>query len=96
MIKPPSLGVLDESRESDGNVIISESKLRALLPTQVKIMPNQRRDLCGCKSCILETSLQVFLNVQRSRHIICLEKMSESRVLTRSYGVFKENLNTYI
>ena len=41
MIKSPHLGVLYESRDSDGNLIISYSKLYELLPTKVKLMSKQ-------------------------------------------------------
>ena len=53
MIKPPHLGGLYEYKESDVNVIISDSKLRELLTPQVKILSKQRRCLCGFEICIL-------------------------------------------
>ena len=53
MLKPPSLDVLDEDGDSDGNMIISDSKLRELLPPQVQIMSNQRRDFFGREIFIL-------------------------------------------
>ena len=48
IIKPPNLGVLNEAIGSDGNLIISDSKLCELLPPQSKAMPKQRSYLCGC------------------------------------------------
>ena len=44
MIKPPSLGDLDESRDSDLNMIISDSKLRGFFSPKMQLMSNQRRD----------------------------------------------------
>ena len=38
MIKPQSLGGLDEARDSEGNVIIIEYKLPELFPLQVQPM----------------------------------------------------------
>ena len=54
---PPSLGGLDESRDSDGNLNSSDSKLHEFFSPQVKLMFNQRRNLLGCGSWILEISL---------------------------------------
>ena len=49
MIKPPNLGGLNQAIGSDGNFIISDFKLCELLSPQAKVMPKQRRDLCGCE-----------------------------------------------
>ena len=46
MIKPPSLGGLDEAIDNDGNIIISDSKLRKFFPPQVQLMSKKRINLC--------------------------------------------------
>ena len=48
------------------------------------------------KRFILATSLQASLNVWRSRHIICLGNLAESRGRTMLSGVFHECLTNYI
>ena len=49
MSKPPNLCGLNQAIGSDGNFIISDFKLCELLSPQAKVMPKQRRDLCGCE-----------------------------------------------
>ena len=46
-IKPPNLGSLDESRDSNENFNISDSKLRELLPPQMQLIWKKIRDLCA-------------------------------------------------
>ena len=53
MIKPPHLGGLVESRESDGNLSISDYWLCELEPPKEQLMPNQIRNWCGCEISIL-------------------------------------------
>ena len=57
MIKPPSLGGLDEAIDNYGNVIISDSKLRKFLPPQVQLMSKKRSNFCVFEIFILATSL---------------------------------------
>ena len=47
MSKPPNLCGLNQSIGSDENFISSGSKWCELFPLQSKVMPKQRRDLCG-------------------------------------------------
>ena len=77
IIKPPSLGGLDEYIESDENFISRYSNLFELLPPQVQLMSNQRRDLCRCEICILEKLLKDSLNALILRLIIHIEQLSE-------------------
>ena len=96
MIKPPSLGVLAESRYSDRNMIIRDSKFPEFLPSQVQLLSKKRRDLCGWKKLILATSLQTYLKAWILINIIHLEQFAESRGRTRSSGVFQGFFCTYI
>ena len=63
------------ARDRDVNLIISDSKLHELLTPQVQLLAEQRRDLCEYGICTLSSSLQVYLNVSRLRHIIFLEQL---------------------
>ena len=49
MIKPPSLGGLNEAIDSNKILIISNSKLREFLQPKVQIISKQIEYLCGCK-----------------------------------------------
>ena len=70
MIKPPHLSKLGVVRDSGGNVIISDFKLRQFLPPQVQIMSKQIRYFCGCEILTLARSLQASLNAWILRYVI--------------------------
>ena len=45
--------------------------------------------------CILEKSLQAYINAWSLRHIVCLEKLAKSRDWVSFSDVFQESLITY-
>ena len=51
LIKHPDEGGLLEARDEKGKVLIIDTRLRLLLPHNVKLMGNQRRNLCNCEIC---------------------------------------------
>ena len=95
IIKPPSLGGLYEAIDNYGNIIIGEFKLRESFPLKLQLMSILRRDSCGCDICILETSLQAYLNICRLINILLLEQLDEPRGRTRSPSLFHEGFTTY-
>ena len=42
-------GGIKDARDEDGKIIISDSKLRALLPPQLKKMSAPYKIMCGCE-----------------------------------------------
>ena len=50
-------GGLKYSRDEDDNIIISDSTLRSLLPTQSKQISEQYKVMYGCKCCISSKSI---------------------------------------
>ena len=50
-------GGLKYSRYEDGNIIISDSTLRSLLPPQFKKMYARCNIMCGCECCIFAKSI---------------------------------------
>ena len=93
--KPPSLGVLTGARDNEWNIIINDSKLHELLPSKLQLISKKGRYFCGYGEFILAGSLQVSLDACRLRHIIHLEKSSESRCRSRSSGLFQESFRNH-
>ena len=52
MVSPLDEGRLRETRDSDNNIIISDSMLRTILPPQLKKLPSQYKVMCGYECCI--------------------------------------------
>ena len=52
MLLPPDEGGFKEARDETGNVRISDTALRALLPEQARKMTPRHKQMCGCEVCI--------------------------------------------
>ena len=52
MVSPLDEGRLREARDSDNNIIISDSTLRTILPPQLKNMSSRYKVMCGCECCM--------------------------------------------
>ena len=48
---------LNDNREKENNIIISDSTLRSLLPPQLKQNSAQYKVMCGCECCIYAKSI---------------------------------------
>ena len=95
LFKSKEEGSLAESRDENGKVIISDSSLRQLLPRNVYPMSNQRRDLCGCETCVSADMLQCSLNLWRIKHLKRLESLKMSRTRYRSSQKYIERYDRY-
>ena len=51
MYKPPSVGLGDLVRDSDGNRLVSDTVFRSLLPPELRIMTGQYKLMCCCAIC---------------------------------------------
>ena len=49
MVSTPEKGGLKEARDSDNNIIISDSILRKILPPQIKNMTSRYKIMCDCE-----------------------------------------------
>jgi hypothetical protein len=49
--KDPLLG-LPGVRDCSGNKLISDTKLRSMLPKHLRMMSDGYKIMCGCESCI--------------------------------------------
>ena len=52
MASTPEEGGLKEARDAENNIIISDSNLRNILPTQLKNINSRYKVMCGCGYCI--------------------------------------------
>ena len=58
LVSDPNDGGLKDSRNEDGKIVISDSTLSALLPSQLKQMSAQYKLMCGCECYISAKSIQ--------------------------------------
>jgi hypothetical protein len=73
LLDTPENGGLAEARDESGNVLISDTALRYLLPPQLKRMSASHKQMCGCEKCLSIRTLQQSLNAWRFR---CLRQLS--------------------
>ena len=52
LVSDPNYGGLKDARDEDGKIIISDSTLCLLLPSQLKKMSARYKIMCGCECCI--------------------------------------------
>ena len=58
-------------------MIISESALHYLIPTQVKKMSKRHKVMCGCEVCIAAKGMHESLLAYRKKQITRLQKEAE-------------------
>ena len=52
LVRDTNVGGIKDARDEDGNIIISDSTLRSLLPPKLKQMSARYKVMCGCGCCI--------------------------------------------
>ena len=74
VIKPIEEGGFDGARDSEGNVVMSETAMRRNWPNWIVRMTKRFKDMCCCDGCGVPTKVQESLNLKR------LNIMKSSRV----------------
>ena len=69
LVGDPNYGGLNEARDENNYIIISDSTLRTLLPPQLKQISEQYRVVCGCECCIYYKSIHASLISWRYRYL---------------------------
>ena len=69
LLDTPENGGLAEARDESGNILISDTALRYLLPPQLRRMTASHKQMCGCEKCLSIRSLQQSLNAWRFRYL---------------------------
>jgi hypothetical protein len=89
---------LKEARNEKGEVLISDTALRYLLPKQIRKMTACHKQMCGCETCITVRSLQESLNSYRARQLREMKKdlleglRSKNEVEEYEAAVFPNNI----
>ena len=52
LVSDPNDGGLKDTRDEDGNIIISDSTFQSLFPPQLKQISTRYKVMCGCECCI--------------------------------------------
>jgi hypothetical protein len=82
LVAPVAEGGLAESRDATGAIIISDTNLRVLIKEslpQLRRMSSRHKQMCGCETCIIMSSLQKSLNGFRRRQEKSLSTMAADR-----------------
>ena len=58
LVSDPNSGGLNDTRDEDGKIIISDSTFRSLFLPQFKQMSAHYKIVCGCECCISAKSIQ--------------------------------------
>ena len=69
LVSEPNDGGIKDARDEYGNIIISDSTLRALLPPQLKQMSARYKIMCGYECCISAKSIHSSLLSWRDRYL---------------------------
>ena len=77
-------GGLKDARDEDDIIIISDSTLCSLLPTQFKKMSERYKVMCGCEFCIYDKSIYSLLLSWRDRYLKKMKDKSENNQSRRS------------
>ena len=79
LLSDPPKGI-SEVYDDSGKPIISDTAFRTLLPSYIKPMRENYKQMCGCEICILVKSLQNDLNLYR---LAPLNRLEKSRIDNR-------------
>ena len=97
LIAPPDDGGLLGARNSDANdVIISDTMLRSLSPTQLRPMTDHHKMTCGCDICNTSNYFQESLNAWRRKQLKIMKDKAdnssggEKYELTQDYKSYAE------
>ena len=80
---------LSEVYNVSGLPIISDTGFWALLPSYIKPMTDNYKQMCGCEVCILAISLQNDLN---SYHLTHLRQFEKSRINVTSTNNYRKQI----
>jgi hypothetical protein len=79
LIAPTSEGGLEEAKDRvTGEVIISDTMLRSIMPEQIRRMQEHHKQMCGCDYCNTAASMQSSLNAWRKAKVKTLTEGLES------------------
>ena len=95
LVSDPNDGGLKAVRGEDGKIIISDSTLRSLFPSQSKQMSARYNILCGCECCISDKSIHFSLLSWRDRYLKnsrIKSKMLKAEDLVRNHITYMRHI----
>ena len=84
------IGGLPEARDSLNNVLISDTRLRAILPTELRAATDSHKQMCGCQYCLTARFHQAAYNAFRRNHVRLLLHSCSVPGLSRVMAAQKE------
>ena len=84
LVSDPNYGGLEDARDENGKIIISDSTLRLLLPPQFKKMSARYKIMCGCECCIYAKIIHSSLLSWRDRYLENPKDQSQNAQIRRS------------
>eukprot|EP00978_Attheya_sp_CCMP212_P034636 scaffold146167_cov65-Attheya_sp.AAC.1 len=79
LISPTLEGGLEEAKDRvTGEVIISDTMVRSIMPAQIRRIQEHHKQMCGCDYCNTAASMQSSLNAWRKTKVKTLTKGLES------------------
>ena len=88
---------IKDAKDEDGNIIISDSTLRSILPHQLKQMSARYKVMCGCECCISAKSIHSSLLSCSDKYLKnsrIKAKMLESEGLARKNIIYIQHIKT--
>ena len=84
MVSPPEEGILEESRDVDNNIIISNSTLRSIIPPQLKNISSRYKVVCVFECWISAKIIHSSLLSWRDLSVSKLNNLSQNLQNRRS------------
>jgi hypothetical protein len=94
LIRPEAEGGLAEARTANGEVLISDTVLRSLLPRNLSRLTDSQKQMCGCEICIVCKAMLNTLNAWRTRTIKSIESAAEQAHPQRAQ-ILREEARAY-
>ena len=76
LVSDPNYGGLKDYTDEENNIIISDSTLRTLLPSQLKKISARYKVVCGCECSISDKILHLSFLSWRDRYFLKLKYQS--------------------
>ena len=96
LVEAANNGDLPEAVDRQGRIIVSDTKLRAILPPELRRATKQHKQMCGCETCYTIKWLHSSLVCFRSRIVATLGKEIKNDELdTEEKNKLTNKLDTY-
>ena len=95
MVSNPEEGGLEEARDADNNIIISDSTLRSILTTQLKKMSARYKVMCSFECCLSSKCIHSSLLSWRDIYLKNLKDIGKNKQNRRYDEIANSLFETY-